>query len=188
MVRKAENARERFGRAALQLFQQQGYAGTTVSQIASAAGLTERTFFRYFVDKPEVLFWHSEEIQSGVVRAIHAAGEGNPLDIALAALQTIGEFFDGNRAEVAIRHAIIDATVEFQERELMKMYQLAEAISLVLTERGASSSQARMTASISVTLWRLAINDWLVAKVDCAFSLTLMHTRAALEEIIITDR
>ena len=51
------NARGRLERAAMDLYVERGFEQTTVAEIASRAGLTERTFFRYFSDKREVLFY-----------------------------------------------------------------------------------------------------------------------------------
>ncbi len=50
------DARTRLQRAALELFREHGYDRTTAAGIAARAGVTERTFFRYFPDKREVLF------------------------------------------------------------------------------------------------------------------------------------
>ena len=57
MVRWEPNARGRLEQAALSLFGERGFEQTTVAEIAARAGLTERTFFRHFADKREVLFW-----------------------------------------------------------------------------------------------------------------------------------
>ena len=57
MARWEPNASERLVRAAVDLFTEQGYDATTVTQIADrAGGLTKTTFFRHFPDKREVLF------------------------------------------------------------------------------------------------------------------------------------
>ena len=56
MARWQSGARERLQLAALGLFSERGFDGVTVAEIAAAAGLTERTFFRFFADKREVLF------------------------------------------------------------------------------------------------------------------------------------
>src|SRR5919199_1462881 len=53
------NARGRLEQAAIELYIERGYEQTTVAEIAKRAGLTERTFFRHFADKREVLFWGS---------------------------------------------------------------------------------------------------------------------------------
>src|SRR5437660_5870424 len=56
MTRWEPNARGRLEQAALELYAERGFDETTVAEIAERAGLTERTFFRHFPDKREVLF------------------------------------------------------------------------------------------------------------------------------------
>src|SRR5437879_11940076 len=73
MARWEGGARERLQAAALKRFTEQGFDGTTVAEIAATAGLTERTFFRYFADKREVRFYGSEEFQRSFVAPIAAA-------------------------------------------------------------------------------------------------------------------
>ena len=63
MARWEPDARGRLEKAALDVFRERGYAHTTVGDIAERAGLTERTFFRYFTDKREVLFSGSKELE-----------------------------------------------------------------------------------------------------------------------------
>ncbi|MFX8075170.1 TetR family transcriptional regulator, partial [Acinetobacter baumannii] len=56
MGRWEPGARERLARAALDLYVERGFDETSVGDIAARAGVTERTFFRHFADKREVLF------------------------------------------------------------------------------------------------------------------------------------
>ena len=56
MARWAPGARGRLQAAAFELFTEKGYEETTVADIAARAGVTERTFYRYFVDRREVFF------------------------------------------------------------------------------------------------------------------------------------
>ena len=128
MVRWEPNARGRLEAAALELYLERGYEQTTVAEIAKRAGLTERTFFRYFADKREVLFGGSSELQDLLVRKVmeapaalaplDAVAEG--LDAIAALLQLRGEFPER-------RQAVISANAELQERELTKMASLAQA-------------------------------------------------------------
>src|SRR5579875_2390415 len=73
--------------AATSLFLENGYEQTTVAEIAQRAGLTARTFFRYFADKREVLFAGSEALQEHLVAAVRAAPESaTPMEAVAAAL------------------------------------------------------------------------------------------------------
>ena len=65
MARWQPNARGRLRQAALELYGEHGFDQTTVAQIAERAGLTERTFYRHFADKREIVF--SGEVQRVVV-------------------------------------------------------------------------------------------------------------------------
>jgi len=56
MPRNGEEVRKRLQWAALELFRERGYEETTAAEIGAKAGVTERTFFRHFSDKREVLF------------------------------------------------------------------------------------------------------------------------------------
>src|SRR6202012_418937 len=92
MARWEPNARERLVRAAVELFAEQGYDATTVSEIAErAGGLTKTTFFRHFPDKREVLFAAGEEAHSRLMAdAIAAAPDpATPLQAVAAALDAV---------------------------------------------------------------------------------------------------
>ena len=161
MVGRAPNARERFGRAAIKLFEERGYAATTVAQIAAAAGLTERTFYRYFDDKPEVLSWRAMEFERDIVGAIvRATDAAEPLSVVLDALQNAGTFFDDSRSEVIARHAVIEAHRHLQERELTKMQALTSSIAAALQQHGVEALKARMAAEAGIAIWRSSISVW----------------------------
>jgi AcrR family transcriptional regulator len=73
MPRWEPGARERLQATTLALFAERGFDATTVAEIASRAGLTERTFFRYFADKREVLFTGQDVFEGMFVDHIVAA-------------------------------------------------------------------------------------------------------------------
>ncbi len=120
MGRWKPDSRGRLQEAALALYSERGFDQTTAAQIAARAGLTERTFYRHFADKREVLFGGSallqERIVAGVTRA--PAGDG-PLDAVCrgldAAAAMLGEF---RRDLSRQRQAVIAANPELREREL----------------------------------------------------------------------
>src|ERR1700694_1568248 len=91
MGRWEPNARGRLEQAALQLYIERGFEQTTVAEIAKQAGLTERTFFRHFVDKREVLFWGAGSLQELVVSNVGGApASAAPIDAVAAALEAAG--------------------------------------------------------------------------------------------------
>src|ERR1700729_3568856 len=98
MTRWEPNASGRLQRAALELYSERGFDETTVAEIAKRAGLTERTFFRHFADKREVLFWGAGMLQEHVVEAVvNAPASAVPIDAVAAALEATGPLFEQRR-------------------------------------------------------------------------------------------
>src|SRR5690349_7906847 len=62
--------RDEVVRAAWQLFSEQGFEATTVEQIAQAAGMSRRTFFRYFTGKDELILDKLLEVGDRVAEAL----------------------------------------------------------------------------------------------------------------------
>src|SRR5258708_34003349 len=95
MARWEPNALERLRAAARELFEERGYDGTTVGDIAARADLTERTFFRYFTDKREVLFSGSEELEKLIVSGVASAPKTiAPLEVAVEARAASAPVFE----------------------------------------------------------------------------------------------
>ena len=181
MVQKAANARERFEGAAMALFQERGYARTTVPQIAARAGLTERTFFRYFADKPAVLFWRAGELQAAMVGAIATApAAAAPLEALLAGLEAIGSIFDATRTEVSARHALVATHPEFKARDMLKKQELASAVHEALRARGVADAEARLASEIGMAVWRVALDHWTRDRQSGRF---IGHVRRTLDQL-----
>ncbi|MER6982063.1 helix-turn-helix domain-containing protein, partial [Streptomyces carpinensis] len=129
MSRWEPNARGRLAEAALELCGERGYEQTTVAEIAKRAGLTERTFFRHYADKREVLFGGSGALQELFVNAVTGAPESAaPIDSIAAGLQAVSAMFVGRREYSRQRQALIVANAELRERELIKLASLSAAL------------------------------------------------------------
>jgi AcrR family transcriptional regulator len=161
MGRWQPDARERLTEAALVLYGERGYEETTVAEIAERAGLTKRTFFRYFADKREVLFWGSELLEQQMVAAIEAApASASPLDMIGAALDAAAVRFEEVREFALARHRIIISSRELQERELIKSASLAAAMARALRARGFGDTAATLAAHTGATVMHVAFQQW----------------------------
>jgi AcrR family transcriptional regulator len=147
--------------AAIQLFEERGYEATTVAEIAERAGLTKRTFFRYFSDKREVLFSGSEELARRWLDGVAAApADATALAAVTAGLGPVAEMFAERHDFARIRAGIIEANPELQERELIKLQNLAGAIKAALVQRGVSANAAILAAQAGVTVFHVAFAHW----------------------------
>ena len=161
MTRWEPNARGRLQLAALELCSERGYDQTTVAEIANRAGLTERTFFRYFADKREVLFYGSGMLQERLVEGIAAAPEGMPpLDVVAASLEAAAEPIEEIRDFSRQRQAIVAANPELRERELIKLAGLAAALTDALRGRGVAEPAASLAAEAGIAVFRIAFQCW----------------------------
>ena len=165
MGRWEPDAEGRFRAAAIELFGEIGYEQTTVAAIAERAGLTARTFFRYFADKREVLFNGSERLQQTMVDALaQAPAAASPIDAVAAALTKAGDFFDEERRQFArLRHSVIAANPDLHERELIKLATLSAALVQALRKRGVREPEASLVAEVGIAVFRVAFAQW-VAK------------------------
>ena len=162
MSRWGPDARGRLAQAALELYGEHGFDQTTAAEIASRAGLTERTFFRHFADKREVLFAGSVELQQLLVGAVASAPtSAAPIDAVTAALMAAGDVFNNERRSYAReRRAVIAANAELRERELIKMASLASAIAEALQRRGVSEPAASLAAEAGIAVFRVTFDRW----------------------------
>jgi AcrR family transcriptional regulator len=181
MGRWEPNARGRLELAAWELFQERGYTQTTVEEIAARAGLTERTFFRYFIDKREVLFSGSRALQKAIVDAIgEAPPTSAPLEAVAAGLQAAAGVLQRGREFARTRQTLIAAHAELQERELIKLRSLASAVAGALRRRGIAEPTASLTAEAGIAVFKVAFQRWVDGIKPGDFS---HHIRASLDEL-----
>ena len=162
MAKKEDEMRTRLQEAALELFRERGYDRTTAAGIAARAGVTERTFFRYFPDKREVLFDGEAIVREALTAAIADAPAGlGPLDTLLQAFCSFGPMLEGKRAYAEPRHEVISATPALHERELAKMAALADAMAAALSGRGVADLRATLAARAGMAAFAHAAFAWL---------------------------
>ena len=166
MVRWEPDSRGRLEQAALALFGELGYEQTTVAAIAERAGVTERTFFRHFADKREVLFGAGTMLQDAIVAGVQAADpERSPLAAVAEGFAAAGKLLQARRPFALARSAIIAANPALQERELIKLASIADAVGQTLRTRGVSEPDADLVAQLSVAAFHVAFGHW-VATAD----------------------
>jgi AcrR family transcriptional regulator len=163
MGRWEPNARGRLEQAAMELYGERSYDQTTVAEIAARAGLTERTFFRHYADKREVLFAGSEMLAERLVAAVVGAPDSTPpLGTVAAALEEVGALIQGSRGRdfARARRSIIAANEALQERELIKLASWADTIAGALRERGVGDTTATLAAETGIAVFRVAFDRW----------------------------
>jgi AcrR family transcriptional regulator len=161
MPRDGAAARERLRDAALELYREQGYDATTTAQIAEHAGVTERTYFRHFADKREVLFDGETELRDLLLSGIDAAPVGTaPLDLVLLAYRAAVPLLVEKRPIAERRVAVIAATPALLERSHAKSAALVESVVGAIAARGFPEPTARLAARIGAALFERASQEW----------------------------
>jgi len=182
MPRWESDAQGRLERAALELFETQGFERTTVAQIARTAGLTERSFYRYFPDKREVLF-AGNELEAHLVAQVEAAAPGlTPFEALLTALGTADEVFP-SREFLLRRVEVVAASPALAERDLIKLADIAGALARTLERRGVEPGEARFIIDVAIAVSRRATSRWLTEP-DATFPELITQAAAELHEAV----
>lgn len=138
-----------------------------VADIADRAGVTARTFFRYFADKREVLFDGASELAEKSLTALEAApATASTLEAVAAALDAAAEMIGRDRELARKRHAVIMANADLRERELIKLDHMSAAFADGLRRRGAGDSEASLAAETGSAVYRVAFQRWVDAADD----------------------
>ncbi|MCW2755675.1 MAG: regulatory protein TetR [Marmoricola sp.] len=168
----------------MQLYVERGFAQTTVAEIADRAGVTPRTFFRYFADKREVLFGGSTLLQEAMVEAVHNTPSTAPPMVAVAAaLDRAADFLGGRHDFSRQRQALIKANPELQERELIKLATLASALTDSLRLRGVPDPEAGLAAETGMAVFRVAFDTWATGPGDRVLAQVMSDAMGRLSSI-----
>jgi len=179
MARWQPDARGRLRQAAFELYGEHGFDRTTVAQIAERAGLTERTFYRHFADKREVVF--SGEVHRVLVSTLaDAPAAMTAMEAVRAALDAAGAVLGKRRDMTRRRPAVIAANPSLQQGEQVKYATLAADMAEALRGRGVEALSARLAADAGVAVFRAAFERWVDEDEDRDFGRLV---RQALDEL-----
>jgi AcrR family transcriptional regulator len=160
--RSGAEARRRLQQAALELYRERGFDQTTTAEIAARAGVNERTFFRHFPDKREVLFDGEADLRAALTQAVAEAPEGlQPLEMLLCAFRKAGRILEENRPFSEPRLEVIAVTPALRERELAKAASLTEAVAEALRQRDVADRLAGLAAQTGWAAFHQAAQAWI---------------------------
>lgn len=161
MSRWEPNARGRLETAAMALFAERGFEQTTVAEIAGRAGLTERTFYRHFADKREVLFPDANPLVGFLAETLANAPESSvPFDSVAFVFEGVADYFKDRREYSRQRYAVIAANGELKERELVKLASMTSTLAEGLRSRGVGEPAASLCAEAGVAVFKVAHAQW----------------------------
>ena len=184
MARWKPGTQERLEEAALDLFCERGFEETTVADIAERAGLTKRTFFRYFADKREVLFSGAKLLEETFLEGVlDAPAEASPLDAVAAGLDASAKVFEGIPDRAGRRQTLMAANPVLQERELIKMAKLAAAVAGALRERGVAEPAAGLAAEAGMAVLRIGFEQWVADPDNQDMRALMRETLAELKSV-----
>jgi len=151
-------------RAALELFLERGFDAVTAAEIAARADVTERTYFRHFPDKREVLFDGERALTEWVTEALASVPADVPLWSAIRrTVDLIVPPLEANRPDSDRLAAIVAATPALRERAASKEARLVAIITELLVGRGASADEAALVARTAWGVLAHAIGAWRAA-------------------------
>lgn len=173
--------------AALRLFARDGFDATTVEAITAEAGVSPRTFFRYFASKEQVLSPERETRQGLLREAVLGVADDGASDLAVAveALTSIAAVFEPEREAMRLRRRAAASSVTLRGRlqDVLHSWQLALTAALA-ERRGATEADlaAETAGAVAIALWQQAVQRW-ASDADGASDLA-GHLRAARSALL----
>jgi AcrR family transcriptional regulator len=166
--RKKEQTRQALEAAALALFVEKGFDGTTVDEIAEACDVSQRTFFRYYSAKEDVLFADGDERLGALLDTLAARPvDEAPLRAVQAAFLATTELYAQDRERLLLRSRIFDSSSSLRSHKYERQRSWEDAVTAVLVERerkldgDASTRHLRLVAGTSMSCLRAALDEWL---------------------------
>jgi len=187
-ARHAERTRERLVEAALELFEQHGFDGVTVEEIAAAAMVSARTFYRYFGSKEGVLFDQQDELLAVLHRTIVTEQPDQPAIAAVrAAIVTLTQhtahLVTTQRRKAAIYRAT-PSVGDYERTVIRPRWQqtLAGAVAQRLAVDPAIDPRPDLLAGAAIAVMDSVMNAWMTTHADADLAVlveTHFHVLAA---------
>ncbi|WP_435157988.1 TetR family transcriptional regulator [Amycolatopsis sacchari] len=147
--------------AAIDLFLAQGYDATTVDEIAAAAGVGRRTFFRYFRSKEDAIFPDHEEVLRDIERSLATAlPTQDPVAVACTAVGLVLEHYLADPDVSLKRFALTRSVPSLRDREVATVDRYQRVFARYLRERfqSAGDPAADLRASVAAAAVAAANN------------------------------
>lgn len=163
--RKKALTREALLSAATRLYLAHGYDTTTVDEIAEAAGVARRTFFRYFARKDETVFPHqAERIALFSERLAHHRAESAPFEAVVRACLELAAVFAETREHLIVQARIMNASAALVARqtEFDRVWEQAIYQTLLPSTppSAAEDRHARLFAGAVMGMVRATLDAW----------------------------
>lgn len=180
--RPASTTRQELSRTALSLLAHQGYDETTVDDIAAAAGIGRRTFFRYFEAKPDVVWGEFDAELERLATALDDGGDDAPLiDVVRRAVIATNHFGASELGELRIRMALIASSPDLVAHSAVRYEAWCRVVATFAARRMGGTADdlgpqtlarsALGAAMAAFSSWAQTDGDDLVERLDASFRL-----------------
>jgi AcrR family transcriptional regulator len=166
--RKKEKTRQALESAALTLFAEKGFDGTTVDEIVEACDVSQRTFFRYYSAKEDVLFADGDQrLDALLAELARRPADELPMRAVQAAFQATTADYAQDRERLLLRSRIFDGSSSLRSHKFERQQSWEGAVTAALRERDAQRGgnaptlQLRLVAGAAMACLRAALNQWL---------------------------
>jgi AcrR family transcriptional regulator len=161
MARWSPDAAGRLKIAALELFSQRGFANVTVAQLAEHAGMTERTFFRHYAGKEDVLFPDNSPLREALIMVIaNTPKDASHRRMIISLATFLSELFADGREVHRQMSLVMKSEPSLRARELLRDQEWSASMAKAFECRGLSRDRAMMLATVMTTTFRVVYDQW----------------------------